>query len=324
MNRPFHSLFAMSASAESTPSSSDIASAVLTPDALPVGTPLAWPVVDRDGTLLFERGAMLVNDSERAFLFEHFAPCRGDALPASAEAAGPHADAANEPPPAPASVRDMHLTIGASMGLRTQVNGGSPMQPCRLIGFAPNGALFVTPPHIDGHPMPLLPGENIEMVAIASQAVFRFVCTVLTLHQAPLDYVVLSAPAAIRRLRQRKSIRVNARIPVRYGIGDEGIGYDGIGLAKGISAVGLSLTASLQLGAVGDRVRIAFRLRSAALDAPVETTAIIRNVQPARGDDPSIAHGLELDHLTPAEQIAMKAYVFDRQEDLMYWSGGVK
>ncbi|MFP3599729.1 hypothetical protein, partial [Chryseobacterium sp. SIMBA_029] len=42
--------------------------------------------------------------------------------------------------------------------------------PCRIIGFAPNQALFATPPHVDGRILPLVTGENVEMVAIASQA----------------------------------------------------------------------------------------------------------------------------------------------------------
>jgi hypothetical protein len=286
----------------------------LTLDDLPVGTPLAWPVVDQDGTLLFERGATLVDERERAFLFEHFAPCRGDPLtiadPAMADAS-----------PEPTSIRDMQLAIGASMGLRTQLNSSARMQPCRLIGFAPDGTLFVTPPQIDGRAMPLIIGENVEMVAISRQAVFRFVCTVDAVCVSPFEYGVLSPPSAIRRLRRRNSIRVNARIPVRCGIGENGSGYDGLALAKGVSATGLSLTASWRLGEIGERVRVAFRLHSAGIDAPIATVAIIRNVQStaSEGGD-TITHGLELDRLTPSEQMAMKAFMFDRHEDSMDWS----
>ncbi|MFP3566390.1 flagellar brake protein [Paraburkholderia sp. SIMBA_030] len=57
--------------------------------------------------------------------------------------------------------------------------------PCRIIGFAPNQALFATPPHVDGRILPLVTGENVEMVAIASQAVFRFVCSVEAVCQLP-------------------------------------------------------------------------------------------------------------------------------------------
>nr|WP_308012642.1 flagellar brake protein [Paraburkholderia unamae] len=293
--------------------------APLTPDAIPIGEPLAWPVVDRDGTLLLDAGAVLVGEAERAFLFQHFAPHRGDVE------RGESAPEATDRAGAAASVRDMHLTIGALMGLRPQMGAsGAPMQPCRLIGFAPNDAFFITAPHADGRSGNIAPGENVEIVAIASQAVYRFVCTVDAVCQAPLDYLVLSKPANIRRLRERRSIRVRAQFPVRYGIGEQGEGYDGVALARGISALGLSVSAAWAVGKVGERLRIAFNLRSGEADTPIETSAIIRNVQVEPGDAAHATLGLELDSLTPAEQMAMKVYVFDRQDDVLYWTGSMR
>lgn len=295
--------------------------ATLTPEALPLGQPLAWPIVDRDGTLLFERGAILVGEPERRFLFENFAPRRGDldTPPASDEAVA--ADGARTS----SDARQMNLTLGALMGLRAQMGGsGAPVRPCRLIGFAPNDMLFVTPPYADGRMIALIPGENVEIVAIASQAVFRFVCSVEAICQTPLDYLVLSKPGAIRRLRERKSIRVRARIPVRYGLGETGEGYEGVGLARGISALGLSLAAPWALGKVGERLRIAFQLHSGEVETAIETSAVIRNVQHEAGPGSPAVLGLELDRLTAAEQMAMKVYVFDRQDDVLYWSGSVR
>jgi c-di-GMP-binding flagellar brake protein YcgR len=218
----------------------------------------------------------------------------------------------------------MHLDIGALIGVRSQLGSGAPMHPCRIIGFAPNHALFVTPPLHQGRLLPLAPGENIEIVAIASQAVFRFVCTVEAVCRSPFDYVVLSKPGVIRRLRERKSIRVRAHLAVRFGIGETGDSYEGLGLAKGISALGMSLSAAWTLGAVGERLRVAFRLKSAELDTQIETSAIIRNVQKGNAPGEASNHGLELDRLDAAQQMAMKVFVFDRQDDVLYWSNGLK
>lgn len=297
--------------------------APLTPDAVPVGEPLAWPVVDRDGALLLDAGSVLVGEAERDFLFQHFAPHRGDVerpevAPQSAAATADAGEAA-------ATTRDMHLNIGALMGLRPEIGAsGAPMHPCRLIGFAPNEALFVTTPYVDGRPIAITPGENVEIVAIASQAVYRFVCTVHALSHAPLDYLVLSQPANIRRLRERRSIRVRAQFPVRYGIGEEGAGYDGVALARGISALGLSVSAAWALGKVGERLRVSFQLRSGDNATAIETTAVIRNVQAETGDPAQTTLGLELDRLTPAEQMAMKVYVFDRQDDVLSWTSSMR
>ncbi|SDE14458.1 flagellar brake protein [Paraburkholderia lycopersici] len=309
------------AEAEAAPATPD--TAPLTPDAIPLGEPLAWPLVDRDGTLLLDSGSVLLGESEREFLFQYFTPHRGDVrMP---DAAADLALAATASANAATSARDMHLAVGALMGLRPQMGAsGAPMQPCRLIGYAPNGALFVTTPYADGRPVSITPGENVEIVAIASQAVYRFVCTVHGSCYSPLDYLVLSKPANIRRLRERRSIRVRAQFPVRYGIGEEGTAYDGVALARGISALGLSVSAAWALGKVGERLRIAFRLRSSDYDMPIETTAVIRNVQTEPGEAGQATLGLELDRLTSAEQMAMKVYVFDRQDDVLYWTGSMR
>lgn len=295
-------------------------SAALSMDAVPVGSPLEWPIVDADGTLLFTNGIILATTDERNFLFTHFQPHRGDLLdrtthePAEAE---PHADPAN-----PLTIKDMHLEIGALIGVRSQLGSGAPMHPCRIIGFAPNHALFVTPPLHQGRILPLGLGENIEIVAIASHAVFRFVCTIEAVCRSPFDYVVLSKPGVIRRLRERKSIRVNTHLAVRFGIGETGESYEGLGLAKGISALGMSLSASWTVGTVGDRLRVAFRLKSAELDTEIETTAVIRNVQKAASAGEPSTHGLEFDQLDTSQQMAMKVFVFDRQDDVSHWTNG--
>lgn len=293
--------------------------ALLTPAQIPLGQPLAWPLVDHDGALLLERGATLVGEIERDFLFRHFAPQRGDHETSAPTPAPTPALAIAKPqePEAAPGVRDLHLVIGALMGLRPQQGASAaPMHPCKLIGVAPNESIFVTLPYVDGRPIEVTPGENVEIVAIASQAVYRFVCTLLAMHYAPSSYLVLSKPANIRMLRERNSIRVRARFPVRFGIGDEG--YQGVALARGISALGLSLTAPWALGKIGERLRIAFSLRSGNLDTLIETSAVIRNVQQEDGTQAML--GLELDSLTSAEQMAMKVYVFDRQDDVVYWT----
>jgi hypothetical protein len=299
------------------------AQAALSPDTVPVGTPLDWPIIDVDGTLLFDTGAILVGVEERKFLFDNFKPHRGDlsGLNAAGDVSG--AQGSGKPELDPLAVKDMHLSIGALIGLRPQAGSTGPMHPCRIIGFAPNEAVFVTPPLFEGKIMPLGIGENVEIVAIASQAVFRFVCTVESVCQLPFDYVVLSKPGIIRRLRERKSIRVRARLPVRYGTGERGETYEGIGLAKGISSLGMSLTASWALGQVGDRLRLSFPLKSKDLDTQVQTVGIIRNVQKGAPGEPAV-HGIELDRLDAAQQMAMKVYVFDRQDDVLYWTNGSK
>ncbi len=281
-----------------------------------VGTPLEWPVTHHDGALILERGAIVTSEADRDFLFQHFQPHRGDAdetRPAVTLVA-----AAAEMPQ-PSSIADMHLTIGALLGVRSQIGLGRPMHPSRVIGFAPNHTLFVTPPLEDGRPTPLAVNENVDVVAIASQAVYRFTCTVEALCNYPFNYVVMSKPGVIRRLRERRSIRVRTHLPVRYGSEANNL-YDGLALADGISALGLSLVASKVLGRVGERVRLSFLLKSGDIETLIQTRAVIRNLQTDETHGNLTTHGLEFDLLEATQQTALKAYVFDRQDDAYIWT----
>jgi c-di-GMP-binding flagellar brake protein YcgR len=298
-------------------------SVVLSERTVPVGTPLEWPIVDADGTLLFERGAVVLGPDEARFLFAHFQPRRGDNTEAATPPAAP-APAADQDQDTPLTLPDTHLAIGALIGMRPQTVSNGPMYPSRIIGFAPNQSLFVMPPLSGGRHLQLTIGENVELVAIASQAVFRFVCTVDSVCQLPFDYVVLSRPGVIRRLRERKSIRVRARLPVRFGLDPQGTAYDGLGLVQTVSAFGMSFATPWVIGEPGRRLRVSFRLRSKDIDTMVETTAIIRNAHPATEDGGLATHGLEFEQLDAAQQLALKSFVFDRIDDVSYWSNGTR
>jgi hypothetical protein len=296
----------------------------LSPDAVPVGAPLAFPVVDSDGTLLFERGAVVIGAEEHRFLFQHFKPQRGDLNAADEDGSAATQSAAKPADSDSLTLKEMHLTIGALIGVRSQVGMGAPMHPSRIIGFAPNESLFVTPPLVDGKPMRLAVGENVEIVAIASQAVFRFVCTVDSVCQVPFHYLVLSKPGVVRRLRERKSVRVRASLPLRFGIDADGTGYESLGLVQSVSAMGMSFAAPWTVGEVGKRIRVAFTLRSKDLETSIETTAIIRNVQPGSTPGDLATHGIEFEKLNQVEQMALKVYVFDRIDDVIFWTSGPK
>jgi len=286
----------------------EVTSSTLNLDTVPLGTPLNWPIVDSDGTLLFDAGAILADAEERKFLFDNFRPQRGDVSePVDATDV---IDVGKPDLPDPVTIKDMHLTIGAQIGVRPQSGGAGPLHPCRIIGFAPNEALFTTAPLLEGRVMPLGVGENVEVVAIASQAVFRFVCTVESVCPFPFNYIILSKPGVIQRLRARKSIRVRARLPVRYGFEETRKSYKGIGLAKGISGLGMSLVAAWTLGQVGDRLRVSFSLKSKDADTHIETSAIIRNIQKGGASEPAL-HGIEFDRLDLTQQMAMKVFVFE-------------
>jgi c-di-GMP-binding flagellar brake protein YcgR len=289
----------------------------LTPAAVPVGSPLDFPIIDSDGALLFDAGAVVAGAKEHSFLFQYFKPQRGDFDPRTGSAMAGPAQGSNDDDAL--TLKDMHLTIGALIGIRSQIGMGAPMNPSRIIGFAPNESLFVTPPLVDGKPLTFSVGENVDIVAIASQAVFRFVCTVDAICQLPFPYLVLSKPGVIRRLRERKSVRVHASLPLRFSSDVEGTGYESLGIVQSVSTMGMSFAAPRKVGEVGKRIRVAFRLQSKDLESAIETTAVVRNVQRGSTADDPTTHGIEFEKLDQVAQMALKAFVFDRMDDVIFW-----
>ena len=198
----------------------------------------------------------------------------------------------------------MHLTIGALLGMRSQIGMGRAMHASRVIGFSPSHTLFVTPPMVGGQPLLPMPGENVEIVAVTTQAVFWFVCTVEAICTHPFDYLVLSAPGNIRQLRERKAVRVRTHLAVRHGIDLTGLTLDGMGVGCDLSVFGMSLATTAPIGCIGERVRVALQLTTRNVDsAPLSVVGESNGRgrrHPCSGHRPSRRHRLPSHHRRPS------------------------
>ncbi|PTB22549.1 hypothetical protein C9I57_01865 [Trinickia symbiotica] len=186
------------------------------------------------------------------------------------------------------------------------------MRSSHLIGIAPNHALFATPPVLSGQPATVVPGEQVDVVALSNKAVFRFLCLVDGVCKTPFAYIVLSEPAAVRRLRERRCARLRTKLAALYATDISG-NYDGMGILGDLSPLGLSLATLKTLGQIGMRVRVAFRLRTHRLDAEVETIGTIRDVRAAAPGSTLIVHGIEFQQLDASQAAHIKAFIFDQQ-----------
>jgi hypothetical protein len=287
----------------------------LSPADVPIGEPLAWAIVAADGTVLFDIGSSLTNDTARAFLFRYFEPLRADeADPEAAESTSESApDISSEPDSATADgfkLDDIGLEIGARLGLRRLA--GSSMYSSRVIGFSSAGsnrtsAVFVTQPVMSGYaPLELMRGEQVELVALTSRAVFRFVCTVDSVWHEPFHYLVLSEPGAIGRLRARKFARMSTRLVAHFSNAGQEDAPVQLGLIRDISPFGMSLTVAETAAKSGDRLRVSFRFSTDGVDVPIEAVVIVRHVH---ADGPHGAYGLEFESLDQAGRIALKAFM---------------
>jgi c-di-GMP-binding flagellar brake protein YcgR len=281
----------------------------LAPSDVPLNTSLEWPIVAADGSRLFDAGAIVPDVSARDFMFEQFEPHRLNQE--SPRAAAAEAEAAGDQPLA---LDDIGLTIGARVGLRGTGGTGSAMYASRVIGFSNprrNGerSLFVTQALMTGFdPLDLNVGEQVDLVALTGRGVFRFACTVDAICREPFNYVVLSAPGAIRRLRSRKFARMPTRLAAHFsadGAKDE----PQLGRVSDISPYGMSLTVTTPAARVGDRLRLSFQFSTDGVDVRIDTIAIVRHVGAAEPGSGHAAYGLEFEKLEPSQRIALKSFM---------------
>jgi hypothetical protein len=284
---------------------------------VPIGEPLAWTIVTVDGTRLFDAGAVLSSEAMHAFLFKYFEPFR---LPESAQDATDDVPAtAHETRVEPVNAATEQLRLGtigleidSRLGVRRQA--GSSMYSSRVIGFSRPGphrvsAVFITQPVMSGYaPLELVRGEQVELVALTSRAVFRFACTVDFVCHEPFHYLVLSEPGAIQRLRVRKFARMSTRIAAHFfdaGVAaGNGEAIAQLGLIRDISPFGMSLAVAQPTAKMGDRLRVLFHFTTDGLDVSIDTLAIVRHVH---AEGPHGGYGLEFEALEPSDRIALKS-----------------
>lgn len=316
----------------SSVTSSSLPLVALTPADITLGEPLPWAIVDRNGEPLLAEGDLVPTQAGLDWLFTSFAPHRAATLGAdTVEADGGHAaattEASTDTPPVQAAasasvaasvsaaadastaqygLTDLNLRAGDWLQIQLPPGAGSQRIRTRVIGHAPNQMLFITAPTGRSAPPTLQPSERLELWTFSGEDIYHFVCTVERVERLPFEYVVLSAPAQIRRKVLRRSQRVPARLVASITLGDA----QHLALLQDVSAEGVSLLTDAPLGAPGDTMRLAFRVRVGDIDMPVEATGTIRGIQ--QNDDGAHLHGIELPSLEPAHYVALKCYVYER------------
>ena len=277
------------------------------PAPIPIGEPLAWPLLDENGTLLVRAGSIIASEEERRFLVEHFSFYAGAAraIPGAHSGLG---DVRGEP----ITLAQMRLSIGSPIGMRSFFAATSPMRRSRIIGFSPDRSLFATAPRVGKLPLVLSVGENVQAVAIGAHAVYSFSCTVLASCDQPFHYLVLSEPGAVRSLRERKAARVHTRLAVRFTLAGSDGELQGLGLGRDLSVQGMSLLSPHPIGGLGSHVHVSFPISTAQLDTQFEAVAVVRNVKDGAAADGGLAaYGLEFESVSGEQQFALRSFLFD-------------
>ena len=295
----------------------DVKPGPLNPEDVPIGRPLSWRICDIGGSLLLDVGAVLPSKRDRDFLFEQFEPqCDygTTGFPLGTERGDDNASATLK-------LSDMGLKIGSRLGVRARLNGVEAAYGSRVIGMAPNEAIFITPPASSAGRLTLEARDTVQVVAVSARAVYLFICDVEYVSNAPTAYVILSKPRSIRRVRERRAERIKTRFPVifsRKSAADPALKLTarGMGIANDISELGMALSTQHPIGAAGERVEVRFYLDMHASTVCVEAVSMIRNVKTADGGSDAgvgFEYGLEFEELPTEGKLALHNFVLSHR-----------
>lgn len=275
---------------------------------------LDWPIFDADGALIAERGELLPSKEDRDFLFIHFQPHRPVGTAATAPVArAAEAAAGDETAPIDAAAEALHnfrIQAGTILRIKTPPGVRESYANSRVIGHLANRALFVTPPLISGKPLRLLAGEEIQLLGFSGKSIFEFTCSVESVCMTPFEYLILSRPLNVRRVRLRRSVRVTTRIACWLALGERFQGrYDMLGIIRDMSELGVSLGARPEIARPGERLHLRFAIRTHEFDIEIRTPATVRNVTQSETDVNLDIYGVEFETLAPVEKLALQCFV---------------
>ncbi|MBN3726399.1 PilZ domain-containing protein [Burkholderia sp. Ac-20379] len=287
-----------------------VAAADLTADA-----PLPWPLFDAGGAPLMPAGATLDADAI-AFLFARFAPVRrvdsgngdepaddvSDAQRADAEASA----AALQSAASASSGPRLALSADAMIGLRRRGSTMRQLNRFRLLGTHPSGPLFLRP--LQPRAVDFAPNDQVDAMAIGQSAVYWFTAVVEAVAYEPAPYLILSAPANLKRVRERRDARVPVRLAARYTAGDA----HGVGLVLDVSPSGFSIAADRALAATGESLSIVLPVATEAGHVEALTlTGIVRGVGEQADASPAWLHHVANEAMTDDAVMRLKAALFD-------------
>lgn len=291
---------------------------------------------------MLKAGSVIPSEGARDFLVDAFGPLTAlapplpdpsdaidpasEAAPSSAETlAPPHADAtdadatagagaseASRAAAGPATREELGLEIGALLRLQPPKSSGLGALGCRVIGVAPNHSIFITPPTANGRAVDIVLGERMSAVYVSRRSVFAFTCTVQSAFRQPFEYVLLSPPGPISRMRARSALRAHVRFFALAGHAPEHALTDA-GIIRNVSASGLNLSAREGLARINDSIRIVFCMHTIGRNHQLDVRGRVRHVH--RDPTPGhVSYGVHLDDLSAHDRLLLSYYVLEQSE----------
>ena len=186
----------------------------------------------------------------------------------------------------------------------------------RLIGYLQDlSMLITTPATVNSVRLQLMEGDQLVMRVFSSQNAFGFACHVQRVCKLPYSYLHISFPKDVQGTVIRKAARVKTKIIVKVRTEQDG-GANLTGVISNLSANGALMDGLRNMAAVGDSIRLSFRLKLHNIEADLSVLAIVRAVfddETLKQSGTSLAHfGLEFVDLQPNDQMMLQSMVYQQ------------
>jgi c-di-GMP-binding flagellar brake protein YcgR len=200
---------------------------------------------------------------------------------------------------------DMHLGPGDRLQIYGVNQPDRTRHICRLIGFLEGSSLLITNPTHKGTRVDFRESELVVVQAFSRNSAYAFKSTVERVCRVPFDYLHLSYPERVEGAVIRKATRVRLNAPAN--ITPEGGGEAVPATIENISSTGALLCSEESIGAKGEALKLAFRIKLHDVARDIESRAVILN---ARNDEGGHHYGVEFRDLPPDERMVLRSLVY--------------
>jgi len=275
------------------------------------GKPLAWPLFDEGGHVLFTQGETLAAGYPLEGLFR----CPdgdGLAIPMPVEefgAAGPFEDVSAGEMFPPNGIKPQMWEI---VQIRLPERDGQPHYFTRLVGYIRNTSILVTIPRVRHQPIGMVEGERTEVRMLTGRNIYVFRSQVIKACLAPAAYMHLSFPDTVQRqsLRKAPSARVNLAVMVENG------GTKAEGVIANLSASGARVDAATSLGEKGQILKLTFQVDLDGMKRALSLSAQIMHIRTAeaksKGTAGLVEHGVEFHEIGEEDALWLRCLVYKR------------
>lgn len=274
---------------------------------IPLGRPLPWRLYDRSGYIVFARGELVTSREQLGGLLAEGLLRDMDAAPHTDER-GEWSEFREAVPDGifpPAGIRPQ---IAERVQLRLVNRNPQSYYPARLIGYINRQSILVTTPLLDGKPLILQDGEQIEVRMVTGRDIYAFRTLIQRLCISPSHYMHLDFPAEVRVQQLRKSPWARTHLGVTV---TDAQGVHQVARLVNLSSDGAQLHALPMLGAAGQPLHLALHVTLDELDTTLNLEAEILHVQTGRqAESNMLEYGIAFRNISAADALWLKGLVY--------------